>query len=123
MIAKHRGYDSYMEDPFLDHEVKNADLKGAEIVSGLKLEIDKITVSISAIVHWTIVRWTIILIKYLKSKQLGKTPSTKSRTHFDVNSTVILESQKATIFLREVQWVPLKKSTPKTLRTCSTNSC
>ncbi|AKQ73907.1 hypothetical protein MUY_002775 [Bacillus licheniformis WX-02] len=123
MIAKHRGYDSYMEDPFLDHEVKNADLKGAEIVSGLKLEIDKITVSISATVHWTIVRWTIILIKYLKSKQLGKTPSTKSRTHFDVNSTVILESQKATIFLREVQWVPLKKSTPKTLRTCSTNSC
>lgn len=30
-----------MEDPFLDHELKNADLKGAEIVSGLKLEIDK----------------------------------------------------------------------------------
>ncbi|MCY7815301.1 T7SS effector LXG polymorphic toxin [Bacillus haynesii] len=46
-----------MEDPFLDHELKNAVLKGAEIVSGLKLEIDKITVSISAIVAWD--NWTL----------------------------------------------------------------
>lgn len=46
-----------MEISFLDHELKNADLKATEIVSGLKLEMDKIIASISDIVdldNWTL---------------------------------------------------------------------
>lgn len=49
--------DSYVEISFLDHELKNADLKATEIVSGLKLEMDKIIASISDIVdldNWTL---------------------------------------------------------------------
>ena len=49
--------DSYVEVSFLDHELKNADLKATEIVSGLKLEMDKIIASISDIVdldNWTL---------------------------------------------------------------------
>ena len=46
-----------MEVSFLDHELKNADLKATEIVSGLKLEMDKIIASVSDIVdldNWTL---------------------------------------------------------------------
>ncbi|MCY9264580.1 T7SS effector LXG polymorphic toxin [Bacillus haynesii] len=49
--------DSYVEVSFLDHELKNADLKATEIVSGLKLDMDKIIASISDIVdldNWTL---------------------------------------------------------------------
>ena len=48
---------NYPSQQFLDHELKNADLKATEIVSGLKLEMDKIIASVSDIVdldNWTL---------------------------------------------------------------------
>jgi len=71
--------NSYVEVSFLDHELKNADLKATEIVSGLKLEMDKIIASISDIVDLD--NWT--LDDYID--KMGKAQETRQNTIDAVN--------------------------------------
>ena len=68
-----------MEVSFLDHELKNADLKATEIVSGLKLEMDKIIASVSDIVDLD--NWT--LDDYID--KMGKAQETRQNTIDAVN--------------------------------------
>ncbi|PAC95737.1 ribonuclease YeeF family protein [Bacillus paralicheniformis] len=71
--------NSYVEVSFLDHELKNADLKATEIVSGLKLEMDKIIASVSDIVDLD--NWT--LDDYID--KMGKAQETRQNTIDAVN--------------------------------------
>ncbi|MDE1418929.1 ribonuclease YeeF family protein [Bacillus licheniformis] len=71
--------NSYVEVSFLDHELKNADLKATEIVSGLKLEMDKIIASVSDIVDLD--NWT--LDDYID--KMGKAQETRQNTIDVVN--------------------------------------
>ncbi|MCY8755664.1 T7SS effector LXG polymorphic toxin [Bacillus haynesii] len=78
-IKDHKLANSYVEISFLDHELKNADLKATEIVSGLKLEMDKIIASISDIVDLDM--WT--LDDYID--KMGKAQETRQNTIDAVN--------------------------------------
>lgn len=71
--------NSYVEVSFLDHELKNADLKATEIVSGLKLEMDKIIASVSDIIDLD--NWT--LDDYID--KMGKAQETRQNTIDAVN--------------------------------------
>ncbi|MCY9148782.1 ribonuclease YeeF family protein [Bacillus haynesii] len=71
--------NSYVEVSYLDHELKNADLKATEIVSGLKLEMDKIIASVSDIVDLD--NWT--LDDYID--KMGKAQETRQNTIDAVN--------------------------------------